>query len=67
MISAMKQSLRFHLPRLNNPINFTQFIEVNNNNKNNSHKKAMNTVYIVLAISTLLVLLTLAFFVGKTR
>ncbi len=35
IISAMKQSLRFHLPRLNNPINFTQFIEVNNNNKNN--------------------------------
>ena len=35
MISAMKQSLRFYLPRLNNPVNFTQFIKENNTYKNN--------------------------------
>ena len=35
MVSAMKQSLRFYLPRLNNPVNFTQFIRENNTYKNN--------------------------------
>ena len=35
MISAMKQSLRFHLPKLNKPTNFTQLIEVKYKHKNN--------------------------------
>tara|TARA_S200000501_G_scaffold286109_1_gene270498 strand:- start:309 stop:1016 length:708 start_codon:yes stop_codon:yes gene_type:complete len=35
MISAMKQSLRFHLPKLNKPTNFTQFIEIKYKHKNN--------------------------------
>lgn len=35
MISAIKQSVRFYLPKLNNPINFDQFINESSYEKNN--------------------------------